>query len=362
MAYIPTRGNLSSIGPDWDHRGNLTGPAGPTIYPIGPGADAFHIMDWMKGKHTTTSLSYPLNVEGDSQLGHYIMFFVSVVDEGKLATIESKRDIRRAAAADREAADAVRQSWSGHKSSEDKAFVDAGGVSNSILLRNRPVKRLTGAISLYMPPNITVNYESKWADGEVGIVAQTGYEAIKGFMDRGWAGKSETVKGTLDNLDHVLRQGAIGMLDAVAPGAKTLFAIERGRVITPKMEMMFEGIGRRNFSYVFTFIPKSAKEANAVHNIVRNFKYHMAANYAGGGQFAQREMEIPSMFEIQYMYKAKENENLNKIGTCVLTKMDVEYGGDKYVSHEGGVPQTTKLTLNFTELETITKDHIAEGF
>jgi hypothetical protein len=213
-----------------------------------------------------------------------------------------------------------------------------------------------------MPPNITVNYESKWADGEVGIVAQTGYEAIKGFMDRGWAGASETVKGTLDNLDHVLRQGAIGMLDAVAPGAKTLFAIERGRVITPKMEMMFEGIGRRNFSYVFTFIPKSAKEANAVHNIVRNFKYHMAANYAGGGQFAQREMEIPSMFEIQYMYKAKENENLNKIGTCVLTKMDVEYGGDKYVSHEGGVPQTTKLTLNFTELETITKDHIAEGF
>ena len=88
----------------------------------------------------------------------------------------------------------------------------------------------------------------------------------------------------------------------------------------------------------------------------------MAANFVGGGQFAHREMEIPSMFDIQYMYKTNENQNLNKIGTSVLTKVDVEYGGDRYVSHEGGVPQTTKLTLNFTELEIVTKDRIAEGY
>ena len=28
-------------------------------------------------KFSTTSLSYPINVEGDSQLGHYIMFFIN---------------------------------------------------------------------------------------------------------------------------------------------------------------------------------------------------------------------------------------------------------------------------------------------
>ena len=42
--------------------------------------------------------------------------------------------------------------------------------------------------------------------------------------------------------------------------------------------------------------------------------------------------------------------------------MDVEYGGDKYVSHEGGVPQTTKLSLSFTEFDIITKKHIEAGF
>ena len=43
------------------------------------------IMGWMKpSDFTTTSLSYPLNVEGDSQLGHYIMFFINKIDPGAL--------------------------------------------------------------------------------------------------------------------------------------------------------------------------------------------------------------------------------------------------------------------------------------
>jgi hypothetical protein len=245
-----------------------------------------------------------------------------------------------------------------------QATLAAGGTgageSNSILLRNAPVKRLTGAISLYMPPNVTVNYESKWADQDVGILAQTGFDAIKGFM----AGKAvgDQFADFFENAAHSARKSIWGAIDTITPGAKTLYAIERGRIITPKMEVMFEGIGRRNFSYVFTFIPKSATEAKAVHNIVWNFKYHMAANYVGGGQHGHREMDIPNIFDIQYMHIGYENRNLNKIGTCALTKMDVEYGGDRYVSHEGGVPQTTKLTLNFTELEIITKDHIDQGY
>ena len=36
-------------------------------------------------------------------------------------------------------------------------------------------------------------------------------------------------------------------LDAIrgAPGAKTLIALETGTIVTPRMELMFEGIGRR---------------------------------------------------------------------------------------------------------------------
>ena len=42
-------------------------------------------------------------------------------------------------------------------------------------------------------------------------------------------------------------------LDTLAPGARALQQIDSGKVITPRMEMMFEGVGRRNFSFTFCF-------------------------------------------------------------------------------------------------------------
>jgi len=172
----------------------------------------------------------------------------------------------------------------------------------------------------------------------------------------------ELVMSVLGDAGQVVKQMALAALETAAPGGKALFAIESGKVITPKMELMFEGIGRRNFSFTFMFIPKSAQEAQAVHNIVYKFKYHMSADYVGGGANGQREMSFPDQFDIEYMHLDKKNPNLNKIATCALTKMDVEYGGDRYVTYEGGVPQTTKLSLSFTEFEIITKEHIKAGF
>ena len=48
--------------------------------------------------------------------------------------------------------------------------------------------------------------------------------------------------------------------------------------------------------------------------------------------------------------------------------MDVKYGGEgKYqtftaVDGEGAPPMSTEMTLNFQEMEIITKERVAEGF
>ena len=62
------------------------------------------------------------------------------------------------------------------------------------------------------------------------------------------------------------------------------------------------------------------------------------------------------------MHKSAENQYLNKISTCALESMDVNYGAERFVAYEGGVPQTTKITLKFKELEIITKKQIEQGF
>ena len=131
------------------------------------------------------------------------------------------------------------------------------------------------------------------------------------------------------------------------------------------MELMFEGMGRRSFSYSFTFIPKSEPEAKIVEKIVMHFKKHMMPNFANSytsGADGVREMTIPDHFNIRYMYKGKENDHLNKIATCALESMDVDYGAERFTGYADGRPQTTKISLNFTEFNIMSKDHIKEGY
>jgi hypothetical protein len=79
-----------------------------------------------------------------------------------------------------------------------------------------------------------------------------------------------------------------------------------------------------------------------------------------------RKLRVPSTFNIQYMYNGGENNYLQKISTCVLENCTVSYGGDRYRTFTpneiGAPPVETSLTLNFKEMELITKDRVFEGF
>ena len=141
--------------------------------------------------------------------------------------------------------------------------------------------------------------------------------------------------------------------------------MEKGSVITPRMEMMFEGVGRRSFSYTFSFIPKSKQEALIVEDIIKHFKFYAMPAYSNPE--TRREMDIPGTFDIEYMYRGSRNNFINRISTCFLTKVDVQYGGDRYTAYEeipgkGPPPQKSSLSLNFTELETLSQSHIDDGY
>ena len=81
-------------------------------------------------------------------------------------------------------------------------------------------------------------------------------------------------------------------------------------------------------------------------------------------------MTIPSTFDIAYMYQHGRNSFLNKISTCFLKSMDVQYGAERFTAYEptegnfgsGPPPQRTQITLTFSELEIITKERIQEGY
>jgi len=194
-------------------------------------------------------------------------------------------------------------------------------------------------------------------------------------------------------------------LDALGvTGIEALMGISTGMVQSNRMELLFERMERRKFNYTFTFVPTTKQEAVDIQKIVFLFKLHMHPEYADGygnlvaggidwvktniGDFkgalastskflrdnpplGGRVFRIPDTFDIEYMMvDNKQNNFLHKISTCHLTNMSLTYGGDKFRAYditegifgEGSPPQQVVMTLDFTEIEVLTKESIAHNF
>ncbi len=169
-----------------------------------------------------------------------------------------------------------------------------------------------------------------------------------------------------------LKKAALGTVGAVPgmDGTRELYEMEAGFIMTNRFELAFKGLPKRGFQYTFKMIPKSEQEAEEVRNIVTAFKMNMLPEGMGRAEkssgFNGKRLKVPSTFDIKYMFVGRENQYLNKISTCVLESMNVTYGGDRYKTfdgnEDGAPPVETTPTLNFKEMELITKQRAEEGF
>ena len=334
----------------------------------------------LMGGQASSVLAYPINVDTDEQQGHYIIFYTRTRSNGKLLAGDKRKDMSEAVKKiKREQNISSTEVKSGVDSfnalAVDGADVSAkmatfegrSGRNASLILEKLPTTLLQRSIALYMPPNVQVDYQVKYADQEIGVLAMAGAAIINELQTNN---SFETkLSNVFDTVAGAGREGAIAglskVLDTAATGAAALIQMQSGTVITPRMEMMFEGGGRRSFSYTFNFIPKSKQEALVIEEIIKHFKFYAMPAYSN--PTTRREMDIPGTFDIEYMYKGKANDFLNKIHTCFLTKVSVQYGGDRYTAYEeipgrGPPPQKSSLSLEFTELEVLSQEHIRQGY
>jgi len=333
-------------------------------------------------------LSYPLDVQDNPQAGHYINFTAKKRSAGTIAKQKASKNFDTiladltAQANDAESLGdvaggaAVEKQIVGLRSTEQKRLESlvsgSAGNNRSIQQKSLGTTETVAVISLYMPPNVTVNYKVNYGDQEIGNLALIGKEAFEGFKNAAGQSLRDRLKAagvqTKSAAKEALLAFANTSLDTFAPGARTLSNIARGSVVTPRMELMFEGITRRSFSYSFVFIPKSERESKIVEEIVYEFKVNMMPEYSNNS--TRREMDIPNTFEIDYQYKGSRNSFLNRINTCFLQDVNVQYGADRFTAYEstkskfgvGPPAQKTTVTLQFAELELLNKDLIKDGY
>jgi hypothetical protein len=375
-----------------------------------------------KSNFYTKNLQYPLNVEGDPMQGHYILFHINEVKQGKIkgskhtnnmGTISNGIDSQLAGKTlatatptqlnqlanqdDYTIADETNKFKQLKKTGSKTSALDSAPVNSMYRMHQKPTKRIQTSIALYMPPNVSVNYTPNYTDVDVGGLAG----AIIGTVDAiekqmaGQLSAGEGVnlgKGIFDDFTDMAKKAAYKTMDAVAPGIRALMQVKSGRIISNKMELSFEGVSRREFTYTFIFIPKSEQEAKVVEQIIYMFKYHALPEWADSWEVESkdegdmygpvsttnrvvkkstgRSMTIPDTFDIEYMYQGANNNMLNKISTCFCSNVSVQYGGDRYVAYDqtdgifgkGNPPQRTTLTLAFKEMEIMTKNRISQGY
>ena len=314
------------------------------------------------------TIIYPEDLGSQGQ-GHYIQFFINEQQHanvnfgGEVGKLQKTDQADVKAQVDSLAPPKTIKAVVPQKYADD---IDRSKTKGSTISVTRaPTKRLNSSICMYMPAQVNVATNADYQDQDIGGIAKILGEFGTTFT-RGGSLEAAfgAIKGTAK---ESLQQAAKNALNTFAPGAKALAEIQAGKVFSNRMETVFRGLKKRSFQYQFTMMPKSEAEAHSVRKIVNMFRFYMSPSFEGAAN-TSRVFVVPATFDIEYRITGKQQENmfLNKISTCVLTSCDVSYGGERTTffrpTDDGAPPVQTSMTLQFQELELITRERIAAGF
>jgi hypothetical protein len=338
-----------------------------------------------------SSHSYPLDAVNDLQNGHYMLFYVNVQNitkfnyigtdgqavGGKLVSTTDEYGRDRGPGAEFIQSGSTAKVGYKQRGKYSTINSDVSHLRKSSRTRRtglgsqfNPTTRVTDSVAIYLPPNVQDNYGVTYTAAETGLLgalAAGGFAAGSSWAANDFTGVAKAIlRGGTNVVEELLMRAGLGL-------AETLTSSEGGyelankifqRAANPYLEVLFQSVPLRTFTYNFTFAPRNAKEQEQVHEIIKIFRFHMAPELRGA---QNRFFTLPSEFDIHYMYtdssgSSRENEFYHKIATCVLTNCTTDYTPGGVYSHADGSPVKITMNLSFQETEMITKDHIADGF
>jgi len=351
-----------------------------------------------------SSLSYPLDVTNDMANGHYMLFYINVQNKTKFKYTGSdgvsgvgdvyeyegedtsggsgdhrtgKKVILTSTGAN--AADiayakgGISKGRKGTIVTSDGADLRKGRISgfqNNLAATYKTTTRVTDSVALYLPPNVqdaTSATYNGFATGVVGLAAAGGANFLQAMRDEDFERASKSFVNVGKGLTmEAIKKSSAALVETLtdSEGSIELINSAFGQATNPYMEVLFDQMALRGFTYNFTFAPRNKDETDQVQRIIQLFRFHMAPELKGANN---RFLTLPSTFDIHYMYqmedgKASENDFYNRIATCVLESCTVDYTPDGVKSFASGAPTQIKMTLTFKETELLTKDRINEGF
>ena len=226
----------------------------------------------------------------------------------------------------------------------------------------RTIRRTTDTIALYMPDSLKFSYGQSYRPLELG----------GGALAMGAAFASSVYESAKSaDTNNISNFGAVGLANLSGqPILKALATAGTGLVTNPMLELIYSSPSFRQFSFNFMLYPRSEKEAKQVQDILNTLRFHSAPEIKRntGGFF----LIPPSEFDISFMYNGKANPNIDRVSTCVLTNMSVDYAPKGFHAYEvggendaklgrTGMPVGIGLSLSFMETQILTKEYHRGG-
>ena len=331
---------------------------------------------------------FPKDIFENQQLGHYMVFYVNVQDrskyyyggtdgyEGSDAAWASAEDSANGTGLRslRDRLKIVNNKVTGKNLSSDKQDLRTSERNSAALQGFSSVRKTTtrikDSIALYLPADVKDTTGANYEDTPTGILGVAATDIVRGvnafneddFEATGKIGGKllkNTFEQILKNLGGGLAESLTGA-EGVIPLANKIF----GRADNPFIEVFFNSMNIRTFTYNFNFAPRNESETLEVQQIIQLFRFHMAPDLQ---EVNARYLTLPSEFDIHYMYKAEngvgyENDYYGRIGTCVLENVTTNHTPNGVKSFADGAPTQITMALTFRETEALTKEKINQGY
>ena len=242
--------------------------------------------------------------------------------------------------------------------------------TSSESLKNNEI--ILGHIFLPIPESITDSNGVTWGEDSLNGLAATALGVLGGAMKKNTGGEaikaltSGAVNKTGGLLSDEMTASAINSslaaaaINTVVPGAGIqgtgVFTRQTGAVLNPNMELLFNGVQLRSFSFSFDFAPRDENESIVIKKIIRAFKKSLNAKNGSTGENKSSGLFIksPDVFQLTYKTGGKNHQFLHKFKPMALLNIGVNYtGAGTYATYDNTAPVHTKIDLTFQELNPI---------
>ena len=223
-------------------------------------------------------------------------------------------------------------------------------------------------IILPIPQTIQDANAIGWGESKLDVFQAVGAEAItKGMKNPNLlAGAQQTVGGVLSGISKIATSGnlqdqttsffAAKIIQGLGGNVDTATLLSRatGQVLNPNMELLFNGVTLREFSFDFDFAPRDGNEAQQVKAIINTLKRESSARSTSAGGNGGLFISAPSIFKLQYKSGGKKHPFLNTFKPMALKGIQVNYtGSGTYAVYGDSTPVHMKMTINLSELNPI---------